>query len=100
VGLGLMLGADEILKQTNVEPFLGPFLGGALKAVFHEKPTSETERVIKAFYNSIRSNGVNRREANMLLDQLESSNYEGDFTKEEYYELRKLITEAQGDLAK
>src|ERR1700734_1125242 len=87
VGLGLMLGADEILKQANVEPFFGPLLGGALKAVLPQKPTSETENLIKASYKLIRSNGTNIREARIISDQLETTNSEGNLTKEEYSEL-------------
>ena len=30
VGLGLMLGFDEVLKHANAEPFFGPLLGSAL----------------------------------------------------------------------
>lgn len=100
VGLGLMIGADEVLKQANVEPFFGPFLGGALKAVLPKNPTNESVDVIKASYKLIRSNETNIREASIISDQLENSKSEGDLTKEEYYELRKLLTEAQGDLAK
>jgi hypothetical protein len=34
LGLGLMLGTDEILKYGNVETIFGPFLGGMLKNIF------------------------------------------------------------------
>jgi hypothetical protein len=34
VGLGLMLGFDEVLKHANAEPFFGPLLGSALKPFY------------------------------------------------------------------
>lgn len=35
LGLGLMLGADDILKQANKEPIFLPLLGSMLSVVLH-----------------------------------------------------------------
>jgi hypothetical protein len=34
-----MLGADEVLKYGNAEPFFGPLMGGMIKGFLPSKPT-------------------------------------------------------------
>ena len=50
VGLGLMLGFDEVLKHANAEPFFGPLLGSALNRF-----TSKTSFAF-VFYSLLISN--------------------------------------------
>jgi len=98
MGLSLMLGTDEILKYANVEPFFGPLLGGALKGILPEKPTKETEKIIKTAFELLRENRSNSNTTNSLLDLLKDSNLDGDLTKVEFEEMKNILVEKQSEL--
>ena len=95
-----MLGADEILKYANVEPFFGPLMGGALKSILPvpEKPTNESEKLIRSAFELLKANSNQTNLTNSFLDQLKDLNLEGDLTKDEFEEMRKLLTDKQEDL--
>ena len=59
LGLGLMLGAYEVLKYSNVDPFFGPLLGGALKTVLPEKHKNESVKIVKSAFDFLRANKNN-----------------------------------------
>jgi len=98
LGLGLMLGTDEILKYANVEPFFGPLMGGILKGVLPEKPTKESEKIIRSAFELLKENRNNANTNNNLLDLLKDSNLEGDLTKDEFEEMKNILVEKQAEL--
>jgi hypothetical protein len=98
VGLCLMLGADEVLKYGNAEPFFGPLMGGILKGVLPAKPTKESEEIIKSAFELLRANRSNVNTNNNLLDLLKDSNFTGDLTKDEFEEMKNILVEKQEEL--
>jgi hypothetical protein len=98
LGLGLMLGADEVLKYGNAEPFFGPLMGGILKGVLPAKPTKESEEIIKSAFELLRANRSNVNTTNNLLDLLKDSNLTGDLTKDEFEEMKNILVEKQDEL--
>lgn len=98
LGLGLMLGADEVMKYADVEPFFGPLMGGILKGVLPEKHIKESEEIIKNAFELLRSNRSNVNTTNNLLDLLKDSNIKGDLTKDEFEEMKNILVEKQVEL--
>jgi hypothetical protein len=93
-----MLGADEVLKYANVEPFCGPLMGSVLKGVLPEKPNNESEKIIRSAFELLKANKSNVNTTNSLLDQLKDLNLEGDLTKDEFGEMKNILVEKQDEL--
>jgi hypothetical protein len=98
LGLGLMLGTDEVLKYGNAEPFFGPLMGGMIKGFLPAKPSKESEEIVKNAYELIRANRSNLNTSNDLLNLLKDSNLEGDLTKDEFEEMKNILIEKQEEL--
>ena len=73
-------------------------MGVALKGILPEKPTSDSEKIIKSAFELLKDNSNHTNLTNSFLDQLKGLNLEGDLTKDEFEEMRKLLTDKQEDL--
>src|ERR1700678_2277792 len=98
IGLGLMIGVDDILKNSDNEPIFTPFLGNLLNKVIDKKPITGTEQSVKNILETIRSNNENTKITRSILDHLKELNLSGDLTKDEFDEMRNIVVDKQDEL--
>ena len=91
VSLGLMLGADEILKAANVEPVFIPMLGGILKTVLPESASRDTVKLIQQSIDAHNSNRAEGFDFDTLRDAFKTMLVEDGLTEKEHAEFQGLI---------
>jgi hypothetical protein len=98
LGLGLMVTTDEFLKAANVEPIFTPFIGNALKSVLPDSASRIDNKLLNSNIEQVTSNNVELKASESLLERFKDLNLRGDFTNDEFSELKKLILENQEQL--
>jgi hypothetical protein len=91
--LGIMLGADEILKNANREPIFAPFLGDILNKILPEGISKDSTKLINKNINQLENNNEDIKENDSLLSRFKDLNLKGDISNTEFTELQKLISE-------
>lgn len=93
LGLGLMLGADEILKQANKEPIFGPILGSMLSVVLPEgSPIPGKSR--DSIYSKIDTLAATKDELDTFSEiekTLELRKVKGGLSSEDFVEFKEAI---------
>ena len=98
VALTFMLGADELLKAADAEPFFMPIMGGMLKNILPDSASRETAKLIQKSIDAHTLNNAEIGANKTLMDQFKSLNLIGELTNEDCSELQKLILENQAEL--
>ena len=93
-----MVTADEFLKAANVEPIFTPFIGNALKSVLPDSASRTENKLLNSNIAQVTSNNVELKVTESLLERFKDLNLSGDFTNDEFSELKKLILENQEQL--
>jgi hypothetical protein len=93
LGLGLMLGADQVLKDGGREAFFGPLLGGGLNKIL---PTSDLEHWRESYLQATKKLN-NVAENNKIINEfLNTTSSELDHvTIEDKQDLLDFLTELQ-----
>jgi uncharacterized membrane protein len=91
--LGLMLGADEALKQGNKDPIFGPLLGSGIQALFPSENRVNFKAMIGKTYDEIVTEGNNIKQFNLALESLNEETRTGGISKAEFDELSKAFKE-------
>lgn len=90
LGLGLMLGADQVLKDGGNEAFFGPILGSGLNKIL---PTSELQHWKDAYLEAT-NNLNNAAKSNLIITELiKNTNDLVDISADDKTELFKLLNE-------
>jgi len=101
LALGLMVGADEILKNADQNPVFMPLLGGVLKNILPNNNTQgadSTSKLIQEAIDNIKMNKSLIRNNVSILEELKNLNFDGDLTKDELSEMEDLLNDNQDSL--
>jgi|SRR5882672_1774625 len=91
--LGLMLGTDEVLKQSGRDPLFAPFLGNTLNQVFPNKNNPNLEVLLNKRLSELNNNSELSKTSDSILNQIEESKIKGGLSNTDYEELRSSILE-------
>src|ERR1700675_351085 len=91
--LGLMLGADEVLKNANREPIFAPLLGNILNKVLPESISKDSINLNNKNIEQLENNNEEIKVNESLLSRFQNLNLKGDISKTEFTELQNLLSE-------
>lgn len=96
LSLGLMLGADEVIKAGGRDPIFAPFLASILIPV--ESPTARTVRLLNKSIAELNQNSEDRSLVDTLTQSFRSAQIRGGLTPSEHEELRQQLKERAKEL--
>ena len=91
--LGLMLGADEILKYGDKKPIFGPLLGSGIQTLFPSENRVKFKEMIGKTYDEIVGEGKSIKQFILALESLNEETRTGGISKAEFDELSKAFKE-------
>jgi hypothetical protein len=100
LGLGIMLGADEILVSANKEPIFKPILGGLLNMVLPEGSHKNPSSVIMDHIKSMENYKMELKQSNSLLERFQNSEENGGLTPSEFKEYGEILNQHKDSLIK
>lgn len=95
LGLGLMLGTDEIVKASGREAIFSPFLGKGLNYILPANNNNKNDyaRLITKSLKELESNNEEIRTTESLINKFKDLNFKGDLSIEESKEFQTLLHE-------
>jgi len=92
--LGLMLGADEVLKASNRDPLFTPFLGSLLNSVLPENTKKTNFKILVGkSVDEIENESAEIKDVKKALSRLTERVKTGGLSKADYNELSKSFNE-------
>jgi hypothetical protein len=98
LSLGLMLGADEVIKAGGRDAIFAPLLAKIF--VPTETETAKSARLLKKSLTELDQNTEDQNLISELKNKFNSSKITGGLSETEYEEFRKLLNENSKDLDK
>lgn len=100
LALGLMVGADEILKNAEHKPIFMPILGGIAKTLLPTNTNNNDSppKLIEDAIANIKTNNSLMRTNISILDELKKLNFDGELTFGELKEMEDLLNDNQDKL--
>ena len=90
LGLGLMLGADQVLKDGGKEPFFGPLLGNGLNKIL---PQSDLEHWKDTYLEATRNLNNASNSKKVLNELLNKTTDLADISEDDKKDLFQLLTD-------
>lgn len=96
VSIGVMVTADNILKEANMDPIFTPIIGGAINRVFPGKSELSTPRLIESKLDLMKQNSLEIADTNKVIDRLE--NFKDCLTPNEASEFHQILIDHKNEL--